>query len=316
MNARLQRLLLLMRCILALSIGLIAELQGLSPWWTALLAVLGFYVHAPVILALFLSLRWLTDGESPPPAIPTLLRAWWRELWANERVFALWQPFLEHQEPDHLPDPGAEGRGRRGVLLLHGFSCNRALWRRWQRRLRARGHPFIALSLEPAFGSIDRYVETIEAAVQRLEAVTGQAPLILAHSMGGLAARAWWRCHGRSGRLQRLITLGTPHAGTRLASLSPARNASEMRRGSRWLLALAQQEPATLYRDFDCYWSPCDQIVAPARSAVLPGCVAHRVEGCGHLALVEHPAVVAGVLARLSDDTLRRPDQENVPQHR
>jgi pimeloyl-ACP methyl ester carboxylesterase len=87
----------------------------------------------------------------------------------------------------------------RGVVLVHGFLCNRAFWTPWLAPLRARGHAFVAVTLEPAFGSIDDYAPAIEAAVRRVTEATGQAPLIVGHSMGGLAIRAWlrharWRC--------------------------------------------------------------------------------------------------------------------------
>jgi hypothetical protein len=44
--------------------------------------------------------------------------------------------------------------------------------------------PFIAVSLEPVFGSISDYVATIDAAVARLEAATGRAPLVVAPQHG------------------------------------------------------------------------------------------------------------------------------------
>jgi len=73
------------------------------------------------------------------------------------------------------------------------------------------------------FASIDDYIPQIERAVHRIETATGLAPVIVAHSMGGLVARAWLRsraAHKRSDgtdEAARLITLGTPHRGTWLA---------------------------------------------------------------------------------------------------
>ena len=76
--------------------------------------------------------------------------------------------------------PPAAARGRRGPLLVHGFVCNRGLWNPWLERLHARGIPFVAVDLEPVFGSIDDYVRILENAVQRLERCTGLAPVIVA----------------------------------------------------------------------------------------------------------------------------------------
>ena len=56
-------------------------------------------------------------------------------------------------------------RGRRGVVLVHGFVCNRGFWNPWMPRLRAAGVPFVAVNLEPVFGSTRRLRRIIDDAV-------------------------------------------------------------------------------------------------------------------------------------------------------
>lgn len=303
MNAILQRVQLLLR--LVLSVGLALALWPRLGWLALLPAALLFWAHGLLLALSFARLARLDPGHGlRPPGRRELLRAWWRELWVVERVFALRQPFAERAEPDHLP---ARARGR-GVLLLHGFSCNRGLWNVWMRRLRARGHAFVALSLEPAFGSIDDYAAPIEAALQRLtHSSGGRPPVIVAHSMGGLAVRAWWRRHGRPGaeaRVQRVLTLGSPHAGTLTAALAAPffTNARQMRRHSNWLQALAAAETPAWRARFACFFSRCDHVVCPAATALLPGAQAHEIGGgIGHLALVEQEAAFAALLAALEE---------------
>ncbi len=108
-----------------------------------------------------------TRRRAPQPA--QLLRAWWGEVRAAPRVFCWRQPFRSRRWPDHLP---AAAQGRRGLLLVHGFLCNRGVWNPWLQRLRAQGVPFVAVNLEPVFGSIDDYVAILERAVQQLERCT------------------------------------------------------------------------------------------------------------------------------------------------
>ena len=55
--------------------------------------------------------------------------------------------------------------------------------------------------------------------------------------MGGLAARAYLRQHGGE-RVEQLITLATPRAGSTLARLGIGANARQMEAGSLWLGAL------------------------------------------------------------------------------
>ena len=64
----------------------------------------------------------------------------------------------------HVPDGPAPAQGWPSVVLVHGFLCNRGFWTPWLPLLRERGHAFVAVDLEPPFGSIDDYAGTIDAA--------------------------------------------------------------------------------------------------------------------------------------------------------
>ncbi len=293
MNGRIQRWQLGARCVLALLVWMLFSHAG-APGWGLFAAVLGFWIHVPVIAVLFLLLLRVNRGRSAP-GVGELLRAFIGELWAVERVFSWQQPFAAEAFADFLPPDCT----RRGVLLLHGYTCNRGLWNTWMPRLQAAGHPHIALTLEPAYGQIEDYAEAIEAAVLRLTACTGRTPLIVAHSMGGLALRAWAAHYGAVGRVQRCITLGTPHFGTLLARLAHTPNARQMRHRGEWLGGLAGRELPLWGAGFDCFYSACDQIVCPAQTAVLPGSHAVLLPATGHLAMVFHPAVFAEVQKQL-----------------
>jgi len=282
MNGRLQRWRLVARCGLAL---LALWIWG---WGPALLIALSS--ECVVIAALL-----LRQAGHPQPLGDVAVAAW-RECWQSELVFGFWQPFAEHREADHLPEnPSVQA----GVLLLHGFHCNRGLWTDWLRWCRRQDIACIALSLEPADGSIDDYAPAIELAVQRLTALAGSPPLILAHSMGGLAARAWWRMYGEAGRIKALVTLGSPHAGTPVAHFAAATNARQMRPGGEWLSALAEAEQHKPLPPTHCIASSNDQIVFPTSTTQLAGAAQTlELRAIGHLGLVFHPQVRA-LVARL-----------------
>jgi triacylglycerol esterase/lipase EstA (alpha/beta hydrolase family) len=297
MNGRIQRWEVLGRLLLGLLAFCTCWWLG-AAWLGVLVAALVFWFHCLVMGGMFVSL--LVINRTAAPGAWRLLRAWAGEVLACERVFAWQQPFAAHAQADFVPVNSAQ----RGVLLLHGFTCNRGLWNSWRERLTAAGHPHIALTMEPAFGAIDTYASLIEAAVQRLTAITGEPPLVVAHSMGGLAARAWWRQFG-AGRLPpRIVTLATPHQGTLMARFSFSTNSRQMRLGSDWLAALAASESPALGAYFDCYYSRCDQIVCPAGHAVLAGSRSIELPATGHLAIVFHPRVWADVLALLRQPRL------------
>jgi triacylglycerol esterase/lipase EstA (alpha/beta hydrolase family) len=261
-------------------------------------ALLIVFCYAPVLALEFVLLGW-THGSDPTPraSASARVRAWWGEMWTAPRVFYWRQPFRSQAQPDCLP---AAGRDRRGVLLVHGFVCNRGFWNPWMARLRAAGVPFVAVNLEPVFGEIDRYAPIVERAVQRLEASTGRPPVIVAHSMGGLAVRAWLAAQRSDARVHRVITIGTPHRGTWLGRFGRTPNTRQMRIGSAWLHRLSAGEPAERHARFTCFYSHCDNIVFPPANATLPGADNRHLPGWSHVHLAFHPAVFDEVLRWLS----------------
>lgn len=301
MLARLQQIFSLLMGALALGWGL--------AWWdrAPALALLGAawwlappWLSVAGLMVLTGRLNRGGDGlNTPSPRLGQLAAAAWAEAWACWWVFSLWQPWRSTAWPDHLPGQA----GRRGVLLVHGYVCNRGLWRLWQPALQARGHAVMAINLEPVFGSIDAYVPLIERAVRRLTEATGQPPVLVGHSMGGLAIRAWLRAVSPDGlqddRVHRIITLGTPHHGTWLGRWGHTPNGQQMRLNSPWLRALAAQEPAARYRRFVCWYSHCDDIVLPAATATLPGADNRHHPATGHVQLALDPDILARTLAEL-----------------
>lgn len=267
-----------------------------------------FFWAFPIVHASFLAIEFILAARvnarcgGPPVDALRWCAAWWREVGTSLRVFGWRQPWRSQAVPDALP--GAPD-GRTGVVFLHGYLCNRGLWADWMRELRAQGRACLAPNLEPVFGRIDDYVPIVEHAVVQMTVATGRPPVLVCHSMGGLAARAWLRAAGPDGlqRVQHIVTLGTPHGGTWLARFGLGRNTRQMRLDSRWLHELAASEPAALAGRLSCWWADCDNIVFPAGTAARPGAGAHRVPGVGHVHLVMDPAVRVAVLATLPDDS-------------
>lgn len=273
------------------------------PWWVALGGVLVLATAHAVFLALeFLLMHAVNRSDPAPRASPgELLRAWVHESLTAPRVFLWQQPLRSDRWPDLLPagpaGPAGGADARPGVVFVHGFVCNRGLWNPWLERLTREGRPFCAVNLEPVFGSIDDYVPVVEAAVQRVTAATGRPPLVVCHSMGGLAVRAWLRARQADARVARVVTLGTPHQGTWLARFSFVTNASQMRLESRWLAQLRRDEPRERAALFTCYHSACDNIVFPASSAALPGARQVLLTGVAHVDMAFLPEVMDAVLA-------------------
>ena len=296
------RLLQAMTLLMALGVGGTLALWLLwgGAWWLLPLALGLALLHLPAMALEFALQRRLNlHDEAPRASARELLGAWRAETLGAFGVFGWQMAWRWRRHPDHLP---ADARGRRGLILVHGFVCNRGLWNAWWPRLIAQRVPCIALNLQPVFGPIDAYVPLIEDAVRRMTEATGWRPLLVGHSMGGLAIRAWMRAHDGDARVHGVVTVGTPHHGTWLARFGLAPNAQQMRRGSAWLQALAQREPAARYRRFTCFYGHCDNIVFPASTATLPGADNRHLSGHAHVHLLRHPQVLQTVLQRLAEN--------------
>jgi triacylglycerol esterase/lipase EstA (alpha/beta hydrolase family) len=288
MLARVARILFILWFALLAILVTIARTTG---WTTGCWAALYVLVLGhPTLLALemLVARRVATRKGATKPRWRDLPRAVLGEWIESTAIFGWRMPWRSNAIEDHLPKTS---RGLRGVVFVHGYICNRGLWNPWMKRLLKLDRAFVAVSLEPVFADLDEYVPQLERAVRRMEAATGLAPIIVAHSMGGLVARAWLRsrtAHKRSDgtdEAARLITIGTPHRGTWLAGLARTPNARQMRMDSPWMAALVALEPPTLPALITSWWSECDQIVYPAPTAVFPGSEAKQLRAVGHIAL-------------------------------
>ena len=294
MVARVARLLFVAWFALLAALLAVARVNGWTPgcWIALYVLVLGH----PTLLAIemLLGRRIAARHAATKARWLDMLRAVIREWFESTAIFGWRMPWRANAVEDHLPKTS---RGLRGVVFVHGYICNRGLWNPWMKRLLKLDRAFVAVSLEPVFASLDDYVPQLERAVRRIEAATGLAPVIVAHSMGGLVARAWLRSratHKRSDgtdEAARLITIGTPHRGTWLAGLGRTPNARDMRVDSPWMAALAAKEPPTLPGLITSWWSECDQIVYPPPTGVYPGSEAKQLRGTGHIAMTAREEV-------------------------
>ncbi len=263
----------------------------------ALVILFGF----ALILALEFVLLALRHGEDPTPraSATQLIAAWWAEACLMPRVFFWRQPFRADAESDFLP-PRSAGRG---VVLVHGLFCNRGFWTPWMQQLRELNHAFVAVNLEPAWGSLDVHADALEQAVRQVAASTGQPPVLICHSMGGLVARAWLASAGGAARVHRVVTIGSPHGGAWLARLSPTVHGRQMGLTSEWLQDLQALESARDHGRFVCWYSNADNIVFPPSTASLPSADNRFVPNTAHVALGFHPHVMAQSMALLRSST-------------
>jgi len=296
MLARLQQLITI--SLITLAITWLA-----SAWQKSLVLALSGFMLIIFGYALFLALEFVLlriANRADPAPLPSwidLTQAWLGETLTAPQIFCWRQPFRANAVPDQLVADAGSANARRGVVLVHGFFCNRGFWTPWMLALKDAGHVFVAVNLEPVFTSIDSYADIIDDAVSQVTAATGMAPVLVGHSMGGLAIRAWLRAQGGRRRVHHIVTIGTPHGGTWLGRFSHGTNGREMRLASDWVAALADHERNADAVPFTCWYSNCDNIVFPTSTAMLQGADNHLIQGVAHVRLAFHKPVMAGTLA-------------------
>jgi triacylglycerol esterase/lipase EstA (alpha/beta hydrolase family) len=305
MSARLLlRCLLLLQALAALAIGAAAWRWWGVNRWASLALGLGAVLLVRLLISsnnFILSAR----SASATPAEFALGAAGWLRLFGEEFAASMLQSSwsMPRAVPRQTIYPGSR---RAPVLLLHGYGCNSGYWSQLAARLDAARISYATLDLEPITCGIDDYVPMVQRAAERLCAQTGAPRLVIvAHSMGGLVARAWMRKHGTA-RVARVITLGTPHHGTCLASFGVGRNAAQMRRAgpadgleSDWLRTLEAGESAATRALVTSIYSHHDNIISPQTSSFLAGARNIEMGGVGHVAMGRNRRVLACVMGEL-----------------
>lgn len=178
---------------------------------------------------------------------------------------------------------------RRPILLLHGYAQHPAnfLWLR--RRLRRDGWRHVyTLAYAPMFGDVERSAARLGTAIDRIREASGAPEVdVIAHSMGGLVARAYVRARGERCGIVRLVTLGTPHQGTEIfRRLAHDPLLVQMRPGSPLLRRLAADDPVPALVECIAIYSTDDAIVVPAENGYYAGAFNIEVSGIGHMSLL------------------------------
>ncbi|WP_031155694.1 esterase/lipase family protein [Streptomyces xanthophaeus] len=197
-----------------------------------------------------------------------------------------------------VPAPPAT---RPPVLLLHGFTDNRSVFVLLRRALGADALRHVeAYNYSPFTRDLRITARHLARRVEELCERSGQQRVdLVGHSLGGLVGRYYVQRLGGDQRVRTLVTLGTPHSGTRVAPFMDAHPlVRQMRPESPVMSELAQPAPGCATRCV-AFWSEFDAVMTPVGTARIehPDLRVENVQvtGIGHLALPAHPAVIAAV---------------------
>jgi alpha-beta hydrolase superfamily lysophospholipase len=201
-----------------------------------------------------------------------------------------------------LPGSASEQSDEAGppVVLLHGFIDNRSGFVLLRHSLVRHGKHVQSLNYSPLTCDIRAAAKDLGRRIEEVcERTRSQRVDVVGHSLGGLIARYYAQRLGGDTRVRTLVTLGTPHAGTTVAPLANVHPiVRQMRPASPVLEELRRPAPGCRTR-FYAFWSDQDLVMDPPEAARIehPDLAVRnvRVSGLGHLALLVHPAVAAGI---------------------
>lgn len=157
------------------------------------------------------------------------------------------------------------------VLLIHGLNDTTVIFRSLSTHLRQLGRSVYSFDFIPNNGDapLEQLAEQVADHIGKTFSSDEKLDLV-GLSMGGLVSRYYVQRLGGMARVQRLVTLGTPHHGTWIAYLSNRRGCVQMRPQSDFLQRLNQDAAMLDQLKFTSIWTPFDLMIVPATSSQMP----------------------------------------------
>ncbi|MEH1814834.1 MAG: triacylglycerol lipase [Nostoc sp.] len=194
-----------------------------------------------------------------------------------------------------------ENQQRNPVLLIHGIDDTRAVFQKMAVHLVLQGWSVHSLNLVPNNGDVGLdelakqvadYVTATFAPEQRLD--------LVGFSMGGIVSRYYVQRLGGINRVQRFITISSPHYGTVVAYGSSRPGCLQMRPDSIFLKNLNSDAVMLGQIDFTSIWTPYDLMIVPANSSQMPVGSQVIVPVTLHPWMLTDPRSLAAVTAALA----------------
>lgn len=187
------------------------------------------------------------------------------------------------------------------VLLIHGLFRKAKVFHQMVTYLSQRGLEIHRFDLRQDKGrlGLDRLAVQVADYVEK-HLAPEQSFDIVGLSMGGLVSRYYLQRLGGLNRVDRLITISSPHWGTWMAYALPSICYVQMRPGSAFLQDLNRDIKSLQVLDFTSIWTPYDFIIVPGQSSLVPGGKNVKVSVFTHAMMVRDYRVFEAIIEGLS----------------
>jgi triacylglycerol esterase/lipase EstA (alpha/beta hydrolase family) len=173
-----------------------------------------------------------------------------------------------HREYYSLPAGPAK---RTPIIFVHGLYHNHTAWYLYLRWFRRWGWSHMkAINLKGRFRSIHEFARILADEVEQVIAETQSEKVdLVGQSMGGLVIRSYLAENSGRSKIRRVVTLGSPHRGSKLAVFGRGQAAREMVPGSAFLESLNNGVQIPENGRFYAIYTIVDNMVLPNESTKL-----------------------------------------------
>ncbi|MBD2346939.1 esterase/lipase family protein [Anabaena subtropica] len=164
-----------------------------------------------------------------------------------------------------------QNQQRNPVLLVHGITDTEAVFNPMAAYLRQLGWTVYTLNLVPNNGEVPLPVLAQQVADYVAASVAPEQPLdLIGFSMGGIVSRYYVQRLGGINRVQRFVTISSPHHGTVVAYASKNPGCVQMRPNSLFIRDLNSDAQMLEQLNFTSIWTPYDLMIIPTHSSKMP----------------------------------------------
>jgi pimeloyl-ACP methyl ester carboxylesterase len=193
------------------------------------------------------------------------------------------------------------------IILTHGLYHNASAWLLFRSRLQKAGFKNIFVMNYPSFfSSFEQTLKQFEEFVANArQTVPDQPVYLIGHSLGGLLSRFYAEQSPGGAIPAAVITLGTPHQGSKIAAFGLGRLASSLLYRGPIFTEHESLGPARLPCTGVALFSPVDNMVLPSEAlkAPYPGWVYYQTGPQSHTAMIYSKSTAKMVIEILQGKT-------------
>jgi len=198
---------------------------------------------------------------------------------------------------------------RNPVILIHGIWDTKIIFSKMSARLTELGWSVHSLNLTPNDGSLSLDFLAKQLADYISETFDPEQSLdIVGYSMGGIVSRYYVQRLGGMDRVQRFITISSPHNGTLTAYSLRLPGYLDMRPDSGLLRDLNQDVTMLKRINFTSMWTPFDIMIVPSNSSQLPVGKEVKLNVLLHRQMVTEPQSINALV-----EELKAPIKNKIP---